>query len=376
MTPPDVWHLIAPAPFGGAETVVETLASGRHSTGRSTGALLLGASDEHLLATQLRAAGVETHCIRTAPRAYVAQADAVRSQLRNGDVLHTHGYQADVVGWLAARRGAPRPRVALVSTNHGYAGGSLRNRIYEWIDRRVLRHVDTVIAVSEGNAAKLKARGHTGAPVVVVPNGWRPRPPADRAALRARFGLPLDEPLVGWIGRMSHEKGGDLLLAALTHASGVRVALIGDGSERRALEAQASAAGVADRVHFVGAHPDAGAAAAALDVLVISSRTEGLPMVLLEAVGAGCPVVAFAVGGIPEVLSNDAGWLVPPTDVEALGRALEDATRDGAARASRAARARQVLDARFGLERWLAANESVYDTVRRRSDQGRRDRVR
>ncbi len=376
MTPPDVWHLIAPAPFGGAETVVENLAAGRHGTGRSTGALLLGADEEHLLAAQLRAAGVETHCIRTGSRAYAAQAAAVRAQLRNGDVLHTHGYQADVVGWLAARRGTPRPRVALVATNHGYAGGSLKNRLYEWIDRQVLRHVDTVIAVSEGNAAKLKARGHRGSPVVVVPNGWRPRPPADRAALRARFGLPPHEPLVGWIGRMSHEKGGDLLLAALPHAPDVRVALIGDGSERPSLEAQAHAAGLGDRVQFVGAYPDAGAAAAAFDVLVISSRTEGLPMVLLEAVGAGCAVAAFAVGGIPEVLSQESAWLVPPADVAALGRALHDATRDGAQRAERAARARSALDARFGLERWLAANESVYDSVRRRSDQGRRESVR
>jgi glycosyltransferase involved in cell wall biosynthesis len=358
---PDVWHLIAPAPFGGAETVVESLASSRAESGLATGAILLAPDGPLPIADRLRAAGVTVQRVSVRGRNYAEQVQRVASILtRPGVILHTHGYQGDVIGARAARRAS----ALLVATNHGYAGGGLRNRFYEWLDRRALRRFDAVVAVSERNAEKLRAWGHPTRSLMVIPNGWRPVRVASRDTARARLGLAASEVVVGWIGRMSHEKGIDLLMAALARYNGpsLHVVCIGDGPERASAEAEAARLSV--KVTFTGARSDVADVVAAFDALVISSRTEGLPMVLLEATGAGVPVVAFAVGGIPEVLTDASGWLVPPLDVEALAASLSAAASDPAPRVSRATAAHKALVQRFSASQWVAAHEALYARLR------------
>jgi len=294
-------------------------------------------------------------------RNYAEQVNHVSTILAQpGVILHTHGYQGDVIGARAARRTS----ALLVATNHGYAGGGLRNRFYEWLDRRALRRFDAVVAVSERNAEKLRAWGHPSRSLTVIPNGWRPVSVASRNDARARLGLAASDLVVGWIGRMSHEKGIDLLMAALARYNGppLRVVCIGDGPERAAAEAEAARLGV--NVTFTGARSDVAEVVAAFDALVISSRTEGLPMVLLEATGADVPVVAFAVGGIPEVLTESSGWLVPPLDVDALALSIAAAVSDSALRSTRAAAARDALAQRFSAAQWVTAHEALYARLR------------
>jgi glycosyltransferase involved in cell wall biosynthesis len=111
--------------------------------------------------------------------------------------------------------------------------------------------------------------------------------------------------------------------------------------------------------------PDAARLLAAFDVLVLSSRTEGTPMILLEAMAAGVPVVSFAVGGVPNVLSDTTGWLVPPGDLAALQEAVRQALQSEPSAASRAAAARRRVAERFGLEAWLDRVEQIYGEVDR-----------
>jgi glycosyltransferase involved in cell wall biosynthesis len=162
---------------------------------------------------------------------------------------------------------------------------------------------------------------------------------------------------------MTREKGADLLVEALKPVAGrlAEVVVVGDGPERGGVEA---AAGPGFR--FLGLVPDASRYVAAFDALVISSRSEGTPMVLLEAMQAGVPVAAFAVGGIPEVLKGESGWPVPPGDLSSLRDAVEQILADRHRAAVRAEAARQRIAARFGLQGWLDRLDLIYAEVDRR----------
>jgi glycosyltransferase involved in cell wall biosynthesis len=136
--------------------------------------------------------------------------------------------------------------------------------------------------------------------------------------------------------------------------------IVGEGPERPGLEALARELGLTDQVRFYGAHPEAGRLFRAFDAFVLSSRSEGTPITLLEAMSAGVPVVATAVGGIPDVLTEKEARLVPPEDPPALGAAIRTAIEDRTAAAQRAAAASRRLEEQFGAERWLAKHEEMY----------------
>jgi glycosyltransferase involved in cell wall biosynthesis len=271
-------------------------------------------------------------------------------------------YRADFAAYLAARPlGLP-----LVATFHGRTGGSWRNRAYEWIDRRLLARFDAVACVSRSARDWLVRARVPVSRLRVVQNGYRPVPLLDRGAARERLGLDQGAFTAGWVGRLSPEKGPDLLIEAmaLLRDEPVRVAVLGDGPERERLATLVRSHALApSAVRFNGLVLEAPAMFAAFDALVLSSRTEGLPMVLLEAMSAGVPIVAFAVGGIPEVLSNDTAWLVTPGDPRALAGALRDVAHSPAEAQRRAQAARRVFVDRFTDLRWVAEMEEVYASV-------------
>jgi glycosyltransferase involved in cell wall biosynthesis len=181
-------------------------------------------------------------------------------------------------------------------------------------------------------------------------------------AARRALSLPQDGAVVGFVGRLIPAKGGDLLLRALARVSDLpfRVALIGAGSERARLEALASELGIAERVHFHGEIPNAAPLFPAFDLFVSSSRSEGSPIVLFEAMAAGVPIAAARVGGVPEALREQDAWLVPPEDPEALARAVREALGDPAAARRRAQSARERLASAYALAPWLDAYEAFY----------------
>jgi glycosyltransferase involved in cell wall biosynthesis len=364
---PPLLHVLAPAPFGGLERVVHALAAGQARRGMDVhvAALVDRGGEGHPFTAGLRAEGVPVHEIALPPRAYRAERAAVRALCRatGARVVHTHGYRPDVLDASAARALG----LATVTTVHGFTGGGWKNRLYERLQRRAYRRFDAVVAVSRALAEALAAAGVPRAILHALPNAWSPAgaPPLDREAAREALGVPPGAFHLGWVGRVSREKGLDVLLEALPALAAVpaHLSVLGDGPERGRLEARAAALGVADRVRWYGAVPGAARWLRGLDAFVLSSRTEGTPVALLEAMDAGVPVAAAAVGGVPDVVTPAEALLVPPESPAALAAALLAIHAAPAAAAARAARAGERLRVRHGVEPWLDAYALIYRHV-------------
>jgi glycosyltransferase involved in cell wall biosynthesis len=184
--------------------------------------------------------------------------------------------------------------------------------------------------------------------------------PLDVTSLR-RVGVPL----LGVIGRLSPEKGIDILLQAvsLLPSGAVSLVIAGEGLARASLEQQARRLGIGPHVHFVGTVEDVGSLYPQLDLVVVPSRSEGLPNVLLEALSADIPVVATAVGAIPEVLTDKAaGQVVPPCDAQALADAIMRTLAEGRSDHARVARAAMVE--RFSLRKRVEHHLCLYGELR------------
>jgi glycosyltransferase involved in cell wall biosynthesis len=363
-----VLHVVAPGAFGGLERVVHLLAQGQARRGEEVhvAAVLDDPGAAQALLQALTAGGVVPHRIVVGSRAYGRERAAVRDLCRSlrPDVVHTHGYRPDVLDAGAARRlGIP-----IVTTVHGFTGGDWKNRLYERLQRRVYRRFDAVVAVSRPLAAELVGAGVPPSRVHVVRNAWwESAPPLDRESARRALGLPSDRFVIGWVGRLSTEKGPDVLVDALLHLSGLPVmaSVIGNGVERAALEARANALGLNGCVRWQGCAPEAARLFSAFDVFVLSSRTEGTPMVLFEAMAAGVPIVATPVGGVPDVVSPAEAMLVPADNPAALAAAIRAVYQAPAAAARRASAARTRLERDFGVAPWLERYDVIYRGVSR-----------
>ena len=225
-----------------------------------------------------------------------------------------------------------------------------------------------MIAVSRPLVEGLGRAGVPRVRIHLVPNAYRPEGELlSRGAARAELGVP-DEPdwfVIGWVGRLSREKGPDVLIEALARMRdrGRRAVFVGDGPDRPALESRAAALGLADRIHWLGTVPRVARCYPAFNCFVLSSRTEGTPIVLLEAMAAGVPIVAAAVGGVPDVVSGDEALLVTPEQPDALAVALDQVATDRTGAAARAARGAIRLQSERGVSRWLAAYDAVYQRL-------------
>lgn len=354
-----------PGAAGGLESVVQVLGTGlaRRGVELAVTAVLGQDTPEPPSVVALREAGVTVLVNRLARRSYRGEWAGHRARVEEfgPDVFHSHGYRADVLGGWAAGSRACR-----VSTVHGFTGGDWKNRLYEQLQLRSYRGYDAVIAVSRLLESRLQRSGIPASNVVLLPNAWSPTaPPLDRGAARQLLGLDPDARVVGWVGRLSPEKGGDVFLeaAALLGGPGVRFSVVGDGGERPALEARARALGLADRLTWHGILPSAGRVMAAFDVYVLSSRTEGTPIALFEAMAAGVPVVATEVGGVPDVVGEGAAWLVPSESPESLAGALREVLADPALAATRTARARERLRLHYAAEPWINRHLELYQRL-------------
>jgi len=267
---------------------------------------------------------------------------AVRPLLRlaRGGLLHAHDYKSLVLALVAGALA----RIPVVATFHGDTGHLARVVVYERLARRAARFTVAVAATSGPLADAIRAAAPR-IPVHLIPNGIAVRPPptcSERDAARELLGLPAGAPVVAFVGRLSKEKAPEVLLRAV-HGTGLQLLVAGEGPLRRALEAEADPM----QARFLGFLPDVGPVLAAADMLALPSRTEGLPMAVLEAMAAGVPVVASAVGSLPEVLGEGAGVLVPPGDIGALRDALESLSR-AEARAPLASAALRRVESRYG----------------------------
>jgi glycosyltransferase involved in cell wall biosynthesis len=183
--------------------------------------------------------------------------------------------------------------------------------------------------------------------------------PPDRA--RDALGLSPEGPVVAWVGRMSHEKAPQVMVEAAARVrTDVTFSMIGDGPERAESEEAARRLGVADRFRWHGPVSEAGALLKAFDVVVLTSWTEGTPMLLLEAMSAGVPIVTTAVGGIPDVVSPEEALLCEAGDVNAIAAAIDSVFDAPDAAKTRAEAARTRVEADFAVEPWALRHVDLY----------------
>jgi glycosyltransferase involved in cell wall biosynthesis len=281
------------------------------------------------------------------------------------DVLHAHTFGhnawATVLGRLAG--------VGVVVAhehNWAFAGRPLR----PFVDRRLIaRGSDAIIVVSEDARRKMiEVERIPPDRLVVLPNGVPAMPPGNGHAVRAELAIGRHDPVIGVVCVMRPEKAvGSLVRAAallLPEVPRLRVVVAGDGPDRPAVQALARELDVADRVHLLGDRMDVPDILAALDVAVLCSDYEGIPLALLEYMDAARPIVATRVGGIPELIEDGVdGLLVPPRDPPALAEAILALLRDPERAAAMGARARERCRREFSVDASVERLQELYERL-------------
>lgn len=362
-------HIVAPGEVGGTESVIRGLATGHQRQGHQVHVIGVVEPEprDHPYLRSLSDAGIRVHALHLNSRAYLQERRIVRRLLQEirPDVVHTHGFRSDILHSPLARAQG----VATVTTLHGSCllGGKVA--LYEWLQMRMLVRLDAVVAVSRQIADELRTTRVPPERVHYIQNGWlAPAEPLSREAARRDLGLAPAGLVIGWVARIVTVKACDIFLRAFASCRGlpVQAAIVGDGPERAQMEALCAELGLEQQVRFCGGRAQAGRLFTAFDGFVLSSRSEGTPITLLEAMAAGVPVVTTAVGGIPDVVGPNEALLVPPENPGALGVALRRLIDDPAAARIRAEAATRRLNAEFGAEPWLASHEAMYRSIRKR----------
>jgi glycosyltransferase involved in cell wall biosynthesis len=363
----NIAHLIECDGPGGAERIVAALASSLQAAG-SRNVVFLPANGEGWLARELEGSGVAIEYFTIdRPLSPSCARHLVRAFRRHRiDVAHSHEFSMAVYGaWTSWRT-----RVPHVITMHGirYYNGRLQRRIAM---RAAIAVSDRVVAVSEPLARAIATDlGVSESKVLVLPNGVRHTEPGP-ITLRQELKLAPDERLIVAVGNLYPVKGHvhaiDALAQITVRHPKVHLAISGRGDLEQQLRARARAHGIEDRVHLLGLRSDVRAILAAADLFVMPSLSEGLPLSLLEAMFAGCPIVATDVGQVRVALANGtAGILVEPGSSTALGSGLDRLLSDPAEarRLGGVAALRAVGE--YDLSRMVQRYADLYDHALRR----------
>ena len=358
-----VAQFVCPTGMYGAERWILTLA--RNLDPRKVSSLVVtlgstpGARAVHRRFCQ---SGIEAAHVEGGTKLNFKGVSALRGLLRERDVdvLHTHGFKADVLGYLAAR-GLP---VALVSTPHGWsADEGWRIAAYERVGRLFARRFDRVYPLSTPLEVDLLSRGFRREQVRVVRNAVEDGPLECVYRDRERDGA-AHRGVILFVGRLAVPKGVLDLIEAFAGAAippGTGLWMVGEGPARDLILHHARSLGVASRVRLLGYLGDVRPALRAADVLVLPSYSEGLPRTLMEAGAAGVPTVATDIPGVRELIEHERnGLLVPPRHPQLLAAALERVYADDGLRATIVRNAREVIQRHYSGARLAREFEAEY----------------
>ncbi|HMG74676.1 MAG TPA: glycosyltransferase [Pyrinomonadaceae bacterium] len=289
---------------------------------------------------------------------------------RGPDIVVTNSVKSHFLVWRS-RLWRQHPWVAF---HHGYTDTDRKMRVYNRLDRWSLPHADRLVTVCHSFAKELmRSTGVSLDKISVQHNAIRRQPSvstADVTASRRQFRIGADERVVLSVGRLSREKAHIDLLEAFTLLRetkpdiSLKLIIVGDGPERARLETVAESLGCKDRVAFAGQVSDVQPFYAMADVFALPSLSEGSPNVLLEAMAANVPIVATAVGGVPEMVStNESGLLVPPNDPPSLAAALATLLTDKDLAQRLAKEAATLVDTQYTPESYVRSLVEIYSEV-------------
>lgn len=372
---PYIVHLIRPA-MGGMQNHVFELVSGLNKKGYPVDVI---ASPNETLESKLKVIDVSSYRVPLSDRLNptdlinVIRLARLLKRLRP-DILHIHGNRTALVGGIAASLAGVRSTVVTVHNFLMYQNAKgLKKAAASLVDRRLDAHSDKIIAVSDSLKRSLvDSERFEPSKISVIhngvdPDGWR-RPAAGKAELRARFGLKAKDFVVTSVGRLVDWKGRDLLIEAaarsITSRPDLKVIIAGDGPLFDELSKSIQDRRLEANIWLLGRVADTRPLLALSDMFCLPSRNEPFGLVLLEAMAAGLPVVAFDSGGVPEIIEDGvSGILVPTGDVAGLSRAIEGLADDDEKRRRLAAAGSLRVEERFTLGRVVERTEMIYNEV-------------
>jgi glycosyltransferase involved in cell wall biosynthesis len=357
--------------IGGGERVALDLASGQKGRGADVLALSLEEPPDGPMGAEYEARGIEIVRVHKRPGGVDPSLWLRLSSLfmrRGINIVHTHNPPP----LLYAPPAAKAVRARTVHTKHGANAMPRRRRL---LLRGAARFCDAFVAVSQATAEQARRdRDIDERKLSIIENGidlarFAPSPEA-RAAARAALGLPAGAFVVGTVGRLVREKNQAALVRAMAPlvSEKVRLVIVGDGEERATVEQAVAALGDKSRfVALLGARRDTPRIYAALDVFALSSDSEGLPLVIVEAMASGLPVVSTAVGGIAAVaVDGETGALVPAGDVSALSARLGSLAASPTLGVTWGTEGRRRALARYSAERMVNDYFAIYERIQRR----------
>ena len=280
-----------------------------------------------------KADGIKVHLIKQhfpIDPMLVLRAIRVKKQFSN-NIIQTHGYKPNVIGFFLKKL----LNTPWIGFAHGYTDDNRKVKVYNWIDSLVLRYADKVVAVSVSMKKLLVKKGIKSSKIIIIRNAIDKSeliPGKSVRDIRTALRIESKQLVIGVVGRLGPEKGQIVLLKAfrnflqkLPHAKAL---IIGEGQERKSLVSFCKENNIADNVIFTGYINNVADYYQIMDLLVIPSFSEGLPNVLLEAMACGIPVIASSVGGIPEVINDKNGVLIPPGDHNRMSDEIMDLVGD------------------------------------------------
>lgn len=363
-----ILHIISSGGMYGAEAVILNLSRALNGSSHSSVLGVFSNSSNPNLQLHERAVkmGIESNLIPCAGQVDPTVVASIRRLVAQtgADIVHAHGYKADVYVYFALRR----TTTPFVSTCHNWIKDGPLVSFYGIVDRFVLRSYAGVIAVSDEVKATLLKAGVSAKKIHLIGNGIDMRPFADATPSLRTDGDGEGALVVGWIGRLSNEKGADIFLRAaasvLAECPGTRFVVVGDGPDLALLNALIDDLNIRKSVSLVGRREDMPAVYASLDVMVSSSRQEGLPMAILEGMASGLPLVATAVGDVPTVVrEGSTGFLVASEDVKSLAAGIVGLLRDPSLRRHLGSAARKLIAEEFSAERMAVNYLRVYENA-------------
>jgi glycosyltransferase involved in cell wall biosynthesis len=351
-----VLQLVSSAGLYGAERVVLNLSAGLVAAGCDVtiGTLEMESQESKQLSGEAAVQGFSVKPVYCRGRVDLSAIRQLRRFITDNaiDVVHTHGYKADIYGFAAVQG-----RSTLVATVHSREPIHKSVKVYTRVDGWALRSFDRIVTVTPQLQQRLIAEGFSAEQVKYIPNGV-PIP-------SARRDVSHKTPVIGVIGRLSHEKGPDLALQAfhLLQQRGVQFqgVFLGDGPLAEELRAKNAALGMDQIVHFPGRAADVAARLAEFTAVLIPSRSEQMPMTLLESMAAGAAVVATRVGSIGTILEHGVtGFLVNAGNAAEMAEALEFVLRDRKKAESAGQQARAVAAAKYSADAMVSEYLQLY----------------